>query len=116
MYNKKTSKKGFTLVEIMIVVVIIGLLAAMAIPAFQKVRKTSQDKTILNNLRQLSAAAQQYFLEQGVTQVVYTNLVGTATDKYIKSINPVRSEDYTSLSPFDATATNMVLDGVTYVN
>ena len=41
---KYNSKKGFTLVEIMIVVVIIGLLAAMAIPAFQKVRKTSQEK------------------------------------------------------------------------
>ena len=93
---KKTSKKGFTLVEIMIVVVIIGLLAAMAIPAFQKVRKTSQDKTILNNLRQLSAAAQQYFLEQGVTQVTSANLVGTATDKYIKSINTVRGESYQS--------------------
>lgn len=105
MYNKKTSKKGFTLVEIMIVVVIIGLLAAMAIPAFQKVRKTSQDKTILNNLRQLSAAAQQYFLEAGSTQVTSVTLVGTDTDKYIKSINTVRGETYPS--PLTATATRI---------
>jgi type IV pilus assembly protein PilA len=49
MNNK--SNKGFTLVEIMIVVVIIGLLASMAIPAFQKVRTSSQDKAVLNNAR-----------------------------------------------------------------
>ncbi len=61
----KKTNKGFTLVEIMIVVVIIGLLAAMAIPAFQKVRQSSQDKTVLNNARQLGAAADQYFLEFG---------------------------------------------------
>ena len=63
------NRRGFTLVEIMIVVVIIGLLAAMAIPAFQKVRTSSQDKAVLNNARQLAAAADQYFLENGVSSV-----------------------------------------------
>jgi type IV pilus assembly protein PilA len=112
MYNKKTSKKGFTLVEIMIVVVIIGLLAAMAIPAFQKVRKTSQDKTILNNLRQLSAAAQQYFLENGVATANYSMLVGTDTDRYIKSIHPVRSETYPPT--YGATQPSITAGGVIY--
>ena len=86
------STKGFTLVEIMIVVVIIGLLAAMAIPAFQKVRQSSQDKAVLNNVRQLSAASDQYFLENGVSTVDSSNLVGSAA--YVKVINTVASESY----------------------
>lgn len=86
------SSRGFTLVEIMIVVVIIGLLAAMAIPAFQKVRQSSQDKAVLNNARQLSAAADQYFLENGVSTVASTDLVGS--DKYVKAINTVAGESY----------------------
>ncbi len=86
------SSRGFTLVEIMIVVVIIGLLAAMAIPAFQKVRQSSQDKAVLNNARQLSAASDQYFLENGVSTVVMASLVGATN--YVKAVNTVANEVY----------------------
>ena len=86
------SNKGFTLVEIMIVVVIIGLLAAMAIPAFQKVRQASQDKAVLNNARQLSAASDQYYLEYGGSSVGSANLIGATN--YVKALNTVASETY----------------------
>ena len=85
-------RRAFSLVEIMIVVVIIGLLAAMAIPAFQKVRQSSQDKSILNNARQLAAAADQYFLENGVSTVQQTSLVGATN--YVKALNLVANETY----------------------
>lgn len=98
--------KAFTLVEIMIVVVIIGLLAVLAVPTWQKVRLKSQDKTITNNLRQLNTAAQQYFLERGVPSVNSSELIGTDTDRYVRSIQTVRGETYPS--PINSTDTSLI--------
>ena len=66
----------------------------MAIPAFTRVTSASQDKAVLNNARQLSAAADQYFLESGVSTAGLTNLIGDT--QYIKALNTIASENYPS--------------------
>ncbi|PYI74587.1 MAG: prepilin-type cleavage/methylation domain-containing protein [Verrucomicrobia bacterium] len=76
MLNKLHKRRGgFTLVEIMIVVAIIALLAAIAVPGFLRARKRSQASRILNDLRMIDAATDQYAIETNRTS---GNTVGTA--------------------------------------
>jgi prepilin-type N-terminal cleavage/methylation domain-containing protein len=83
----KTSKAsllaGFTLVEIMIVVAIIGVLAAIGIPSFLHARTRSQANACINNLRQIESAVQQVAIEKGKHVGEILNYPGDITP-YIK--------------------------------
>lgn len=86
--NKRNNKKGFTLVEIMIVVLIIGILMAIAIPNFMSARSRSQTSTCIANLKQIESAKEQWAMvtKAGATATpTSTDLVGGATDGYLKS-------------------------------
>ena len=79
------NRKGFTLVEIMIVVAIIALLAAIAIPSFLKSRQESRKSVCINNLRLIMHAKEQYGTSHNglATDVVIAN---TDVEAYIKAI------------------------------
>jgi type IV pilus assembly protein PilA len=103
----------------MIVVVMIGLLVAMAIPAYQRVRTNSQDKAIMGNLRQLAAAADQYYTEQGVSVAASSALVGTNSTQYVRVISTVARESYSDNLTLGQPVTALGIAGsrtVTYAN
>ncbi len=64
----KKLQQGFTLVEIMIVVAIIGLLAAIAIPNFMKSRETTRMNACINNLRQIDSAKEQWAIQNNIAE------------------------------------------------
>jgi prepilin-type N-terminal cleavage/methylation domain-containing protein len=84
MQIKTNRKLGFTLVEIMIVVAIIGLLAAIAIPNFVKARTTAQKNSCIANLRQIDGAKEQWALENKKTTGAACTM--DDVDDYLKSV------------------------------
>jgi prepilin-type N-terminal cleavage/methylation domain-containing protein len=94
--KNRNNKSGFTLVEIMIVVAIIGLLAAIAVPNFVRARETAQKNAIINNLRVIESAKQQWALEN--KKASGDTPVATDLTPYLKGGNmptAVAGETYT---------------------
>ena len=71
-FRPKNQKAGFTLVEIMIVVLIIGILLAIAIPNFVAARESSRAKACIGNLKQIDSATQQFCMDKKLSAVTYT--------------------------------------------
>ncbi len=81
----KTNRKGFTLVEIMIVVAIIGILAAIAIPNFLRSRKESLKNSCIANMKQIEGAIEQYMLAGNASLPGdVATLCGAADTKFLK--------------------------------
>jgi Zn-dependent protease with chaperone function/competence protein ComGC len=83
----------------LVLVVVIGLLAAMAIPAFQKVRQASQAKVCQNNIRMISAAYDQYELENGKAPQNYNDFIGPK--KFLKIMPKCPSHGEYSITALD---------------
>jgi prepilin-type N-terminal cleavage/methylation domain-containing protein len=88
----KSLRRAFTLVEIMIVVLIIGILVAIAVPNFIRARESARARACVANLRQIDSAKEQYAMDQklaqGATMPALSALCGTGTTTYIKGGAP----------------------------
>jgi prepilin-type N-terminal cleavage/methylation domain-containing protein len=96
---KSSRKAGFTLIEIMIVVAIIGLLAAIAIPNFVHARTTAQANACINNLRQIDGAKQEWALENKASAT------STPVDSNIQPYMGRGSNGSLPTCPLDSSAT-----------
>ena len=92
----KSRASGFTLVEIMIVVLIIGILLAIAVPNFVKARQNSRVQTVVGNLKQIEAAKEQWAMDTGAASTATpasTDLAPTYLKKW--PVGPVgAASDY----------------------
>ena len=121
MLNKLNKRRGgFTLVEIMIVVAIIALLAAIAVPGFLRARKRSQASRIINDLRLIDSAVDQYAIETNkssgakVDITDWTNYLKKGTNLYATGNdilgNAYGAQTVDSLPKVNSTSKNALSD------
>jgi prepilin-type N-terminal cleavage/methylation domain-containing protein len=117
------TRNGFTLVEIMIVVAIIALLSTIAVPGFMRARKRSQATRILNDLRHIDSAVDQYALENnriaGFTVTVPdwtkylkpgTTLAVTGSDIFGHTFGPVNVDSLPAVPAASKTTLSDIVD------
>ncbi len=111
-----TKRGGFTLVEIMIVVAIIALLAAIAVPNFLRARKRSQATQVLEDLRLIDAAIDQYAIETNKSQGDAVNF--TDIQSYLKTGSKLYNSAGLDLlgNPFNNATDSFLVDTIPVVN
>lgn len=105
---KKNLTKGFTLIELMIVVAIIGILAAIAIPNFSKFQQRARQSEAKTNLKAFFTAAQSYFAEFGSYQCNDCGFAPTGKNRYGYSLSSSKT-----ISPLDTSNNTCTASGGT---
>lgn len=93
LFCQQYSSYSYKQVAMTVPATFVGLFSAMAIPAFEKVRATSKEKAVTNNLRIIASGGMQYILETGEKSVTYTKLANLP-EPYFQPITPVAGESY----------------------
>jgi len=100
--NKMKDQKGFTLIELMIVIAIIGILAAIAIPQFGAYRRRGYNSSVQADLKNLSTCEEAYFTDEYTYTATMANVTGAAYGNYktsdgvVISISAANSTDFTA--------------------
>ena len=95
----KHVQKGFTLIEIMIVVAIIAILAAVAIPNFISYRKTSQMNACIANQEQIRTACEAYYIKNGEYPTSISLLTDVSKGAFMKAVPKCGGADYGITAP-----------------